>query len=162
MCSAVRPQPQQVQRIVLLLPEILKNLRIGPLLDSARPGLTISQALVLLALDRAPARGAPMRILAEELGVSVPTTTGLVDRLVREGLVERRAHPQDRRIVLVRLTSDGSEVIRHVLGFLGEVMEGVLAKADEGERAKLVQAVERVAELSSRIQEEQRRLASVV
>lgn len=162
MCSAVRPQPQQVQRIVLLLPEILKNLRIGPLLDSARSGLTISQALVLLALDRAPARGAPMRILAEELGVSVPTTTGLVDRLVREGLVERRAHPQDRRIVLVRLTTDGSDVIRHVLGFLGEVMEGVLAKADEGERAKLVQAVERVAELSSRIQEEQRRLASVV
>jgi DNA-binding MarR family transcriptional regulator len=132
------------------------------LLDSVRSGLTISQVLVLLALDRAPARGAPMRILAEELGVSVPTTTGLVDRLVRESLVERRAHPQDRRIVLVRLTADGGEVIRHVLGFLGEVVEGVAAKADEGERASLVQAVERVAELSSRIQEEQRRLASVV
>jgi DNA-binding MarR family transcriptional regulator len=156
------PQPQQVRRIVLLLPQILKNLRIGPLLDSVRPGLTISQVLALLALDRAPARGAPMRILADELGVSVPTTTGLVERLVREGLVERRAHPQDRRIVLVRLTGDGSEVIRNVLGFLGEVMEGVLAKAGEEERTTLVEAVERVAELSSHIQEEQRRLASAV
>lgn len=155
-----RPLAEQSQRIVDLLPIVIKNLRIGGLLDNVRPGLSLSQVLALLALERASAGGASMRELAEELGVTVPTTTGLVDRLAREGLVERRPHPTDRRVVLVLPTAEGRDAVRRSAAYLAEVMAAVLSDVDEGERESLVRAVERVRDLSGRIRDEQRRIAS--
>jgi len=155
-----RPLAEQSQRIVDLLPIVIKNLRIGGLLDNVRPGLSLSQVLALLALERASAGGASMRELAEELGVTVPTTTGLVDRLAREGLVERQPHPTDRRVVLVLPTAEGRDAVRRSAAYLAEVMAAVLSDVDEGERESLVRAVERVRDLSGRIRDEQRRIAS--
>ena len=43
--------------------------------------------------------------LAESMGVTISTASGLVDKLVEEGLVERSANPDDRRQVLIRLSS---------------------------------------------------------
>jgi DNA-binding MarR family transcriptional regulator len=160
MAARSRPVSKHVDRIAALLPPIVRNLRIGPLFDHVRPGLSISQILTLLAVDGAPEQGVSMRELADDLGVTVPTTTGLVGRLVREGLVERRDHPRDRRVVLVRLTADGAVVVRRSTAYLAEVMESVLTKVQEAERELLAQAVERVYELSARIQEEQRLLIS--
>jgi DNA-binding MarR family transcriptional regulator len=155
-----RPLDEQSRRIVDLLPIVIKNLRIGGLLDNVRPGLSLSQVLALLALERASAGGASMHELAEELGVTVPTTTGLVDRLAREGLVERRPHPTDRRVVLVLPTAEGRDAVRRSAAYLAEVMAVVLSDVDEGERESLVRAVERVRDLSGRIRDEQRRIAS--
>ena len=42
------------------------------------------------------------------------TVTGIVDRLVREGLVERCADDSDRRIVLARLTQKGLKLIQRI------------------------------------------------
>jgi len=161
MAVGARPLAEQVASIVDLLPLILKNLRIGRLLENVRPGLGISQVLVLHALDRAPAHGAPMGELADDVGVTVPTTTGLVGRLARDGLVERRANPQDRRVVLVALTSEGQDVLRRAGAYLAEVLAEVLADVSEAERESLARAFERVYELSVRIQQEQRRITSM-
>jgi DNA-binding MarR family transcriptional regulator len=155
-----RPLDEQSRRIVDLLPIVIKNLRIGGLLDNVRPGLSLSQVLALLALERVSAGGTSMRELAEELGVTVPTTTGLVDRLAREGLVERRPHPTDRRVVLVLPTAEGRDAVRRSAAYLAEVMAAVLSDVNEGERESLVRAVERVRDLSGRIRDEQRRIAS--
>jgi DNA-binding MarR family transcriptional regulator len=161
MSVRARPLAEQVGSIVDLLPLIVKNLRIGRLLENVRPGLGISQLLVLHALERAPADGAPMGELADEVGVSVPTTNGLVGRLVREGLVERCAHPQDRRVVLVALTSEGRTVARRAVAYLAEMMGKLLSDLEETEREGLAHAFESVYELSVRIQEEQRRIVSL-
>src|SRR5262249_40074646 len=45
--------------------------------------------------------------LSQRLKVSNGNVTGVVDRLEREGLVERQALPTDRRIYRVRLTAIG-------------------------------------------------------
>jgi DNA-binding MarR family transcriptional regulator len=71
----------------------------------------------------------PMSRLAEVLGASMPSMTGIVDRMEERGLVERVRVPGDRRIVLVRPTSAGldladeaelisSDVFRRALGRL--------------------------------------------
>jgi DNA-binding MarR family transcriptional regulator len=156
----VRPLSAQASRIVDLLPIIIRNLRIGGLLDNVRPGLSLSRVLALLALERAGAGGAPMRELAEELGVTVPSTTGLVDRLVREGLARRQPHPTDRRVVLVVPTAEGTAAVRRSGMYLTEVMAVVLSDINEGEREALVRAVERVEDLSGRLQTAQRRMVA--
>ncbi|BCV24490.1 MarR family winged helix-turn-helix transcriptional regulator [Gelria sp. Kuro-4] len=49
--------------------------------------------------------------LAAVLGVSLSAVTSLVDRLVNDELVERRHSEEDRRLVLVRLTPRGEQVL---------------------------------------------------
>ena len=50
--------------------------------------------------------------LAADLGLSSGASTALVDRLERQGIAERYAHPSDRRRTLVRLTARGQDIIR--------------------------------------------------
>jgi MarR family 2-MHQ and catechol resistance regulon transcriptional repressor len=52
--------------------------------------------------------------------------TSLIDRMERDGLVERSDHPEDRRVTLVQLTETGEKFLRsrrpHHRAFLSEMM----------------------------------------
>lgn len=48
--------------------------------------------------------------LAEAMGVTISTASGLVDKLVEEDLVERSTNPDDRRQVLIRLAPAALEI----------------------------------------------------
>ncbi len=52
----------------------------------------------------------PMHRIAETLDVSDASATGIVERIERRGLVERRHDSEDRRLVLVHLTEAGKNV----------------------------------------------------
>ncbi len=71
--------------------------------------LTLGQLRLMMLLRDRP--GAPAGVLASELGVTPPTITGLVDRLVRQGLVRREEDRQDRRLVRNELTEMGLTVV---------------------------------------------------
>src|SRR5271170_2863003 len=71
---------------------------------SDRIGLSFGK---IRALRRIAARPMPMRELAALLGVDPPNLTTVVDDLQRAGLVERHAHPTDRRVKLVAATAAG-------------------------------------------------------
>lgn len=80
----------------------------------ARDGLTVSRAGLLWALrQRGPAT---QRDLAEALGVTPRTITGLVDGLVATGFVTREPHPTDRRATLVTFTAHGTAVVTAMEG----------------------------------------------
>jgi len=66
-------------------------------------------------LSRLAATG-PRRLgdLAQDEAVTQPAMTQLVSRLQREGLAERRPHPDDRRVVMVHITTAGRRLIREV------------------------------------------------
>jgi DNA-binding MarR family transcriptional regulator len=68
-------------------------------------GLTPNDARALQSLTQKPGR--TMGSLAEEWKCDASTATWIVDRLEAKGLAERRAHPTDRRVKLVGLTSPG-------------------------------------------------------
>ena len=55
--------------------------------------------------------GPETRHVAEEVGISKGTLTGVVKTLEARGLLERHDHPDDGRLVLVRLTGDGQELM---------------------------------------------------
>lgn len=71
--------------------------------------LTMSQLKILFALRlNGPAGG---QELAQLMGVSPATMTGIVDRLVAAGYVTRREDPHDRRVRRVELSADGDELL---------------------------------------------------
>ncbi|MBX3600330.1 MAG: MarR family transcriptional regulator [Rubrivivax sp.] len=61
---------------------------------------------LMAQLDRHPG-GLKMRELSRRLMVTGGNVTGLTDRLVAEGLVEKREDPADRRATTVALTAEG-------------------------------------------------------
>ncbi|MBI2885594.1 MAG: MarR family transcriptional regulator [Chloroflexi bacterium] len=69
--------------------------------------LSMAQFRAICCLEERPVN---MSKLAESLGVSLPSTTGVIDRLVERGLVSRHEDPEDRRLVVCELTSKGQEV----------------------------------------------------
>lgn len=64
------------------------------------------------SLRRIAARSMPMGELAALLGMDPPNLTTVVDDLERAGLVERQAHPTDRRAKLVVATAAGAALAR--------------------------------------------------
>ena len=61
------------------------------------------------------ARGAtPINKLAETLGIKPNVATGIVQRLVDRGLIERREDPGDRRVRLLRMTDAGIALVEEV------------------------------------------------
>lgn len=80
--------------------------QLGPILGST---LTMQQLkLVALLATHGPLGG---HDLARHLGVSMPTVSGIVDRLVERGMVERREDPGDRRVRLTALSPAGEAFI---------------------------------------------------
>ena len=52
--------------------------------------------------------------LAEALGVTPPNVTGIIDRLVEQGLVSREYHRKNRRMHLIKLTGKGSVLLEEL------------------------------------------------
>lgn len=72
-------------------------------------GITLPQLLILRLLH---AHGPqPIGRLATDSSLSQATATGIIDRLVSRGLVERKASAQDRRRVMVEISENGRAFI---------------------------------------------------
>jgi MarR family transcriptional regulator, organic hydroperoxide resistance regulator len=65
--------------------------------------------------------------LAVELGVTPGNVTGIVDRLVEQGLLSRTHDLEDRRIILLQLTDKGREIIANIQESGMCQMAGILA-----------------------------------
>ncbi|GAB4536537.1 MAG: MarR family transcriptional regulator [Parvularculaceae bacterium] len=100
-------------------------------------GSTLPRFDVLAALDRDP-EGLTMSELSSRLLVSNGNVTGLVTRLQQDGLVERRANEQDRRVFRVRLTNRGREAFRRMAAVHEGWVEGMFAELSDEEIAQLL------------------------
>jgi len=107
--------------------------------------LTMPQ-LKALFLARGP-DGISHGDIARALGVGLSTVTGVVDRLVDHGLVERRTHADDRRLSYVVATSAGNDLIDRLWASRRDHLAEVLTVLSEDERATLQAALQHLAAL---------------
>jgi MarR family transcriptional regulator, organic hydroperoxide resistance regulator len=80
--------------------------------------------------------------LAQILGVSQPTASHLVERLVQAELVERVEHATDRRVILARPTARGEALVRRLRQGRLDGLRDWLAQLDEPELASLQRGLE--------------------
>ncbi|MEW1634521.1 MarR family transcriptional regulator [Streptomyces sp. NPDC093801] len=81
---------------------------------AATLGLTASQATAL----REMSGPMTMRELAERMSCEPSNTTFVIDRLEKQGLVERHPHPTDRRAKQLVLTGEGTALRERLLALL--------------------------------------------
>lgn len=112
-------------------------------------GLTRSQWSVLAYLLRED--GVQQQRLAELMDLTPITLTGLLDRLERDGWVERRPDPEDRRAKRIFLTEKVLPVMKKIQSLGKQVRESALEGLSEAEQQKLISLLLRVrTNLSSR------------
>jgi DNA-binding MarR family transcriptional regulator len=73
--------------------------------------VTLPRFDLLAQLDRTP-KGMTLGELSQRMMVTNGNVTGLVDRLVEQGLIQRRRSPDDRRAQIVSLTAQGRRFFR--------------------------------------------------
>jgi len=94
-----------------------------------------------------PAEGRiPMRQFAELLGVSLPTATHMVDRLVEKDIVERERPEHDRRLVLVGLSERARAHRETLVHYRTRVIEQILEPLTPAVRRQVARAFHQIAE----------------
>lgn len=101
--------------------------------------------LTALRVVRRHAGSARVQELRTELGITVGAASKLVDRLERDGLVVRSAHPHDRRSSLVTLTPAGDVAHDAGVALVDAELAVHLAGEDvSGEAALLTRLLDRL------------------
>ncbi|MDT7581864.1 MAG: hypothetical protein QOK35_3128 [Pseudonocardiales bacterium] len=110
----------------------------------APSGLTPPHAGLLRAV--AADEGRSQQALADQLGLLPSRLVALVDELEREGLLERRRNPRDRRHHALHLTDDGRARLRELGRIARDHGSDLLAPLDDAERATLGDLLARLAD----------------
>lgn len=113
-------------------------------------GLTLAQYNVLRILRGAGEDGLPSGEIASRMIDRDPDITRLVDRLVRDGLAMRDRHDADRRVVLVRITAAGLDLLGRIDVVMTDLPCDLLGGLGQDRLQTLLDLLEDVIELASR------------
>lgn len=105
--------------------------------------MTLPRFDLLAQLEKASA-GMKLGELSRRLMVSNGNVTGLVERLVAQGLVDRQVAANDRRSHLVKLTAEGRRTFRAMAAAHEIWIAEIFGDLAAGERAALMQLLAKV------------------
>jgi MarR family transcriptional regulator for hemolysin len=118
------PARSRNRELLFLISDVGRLLRTYADQKARLHGMTRAQWAVLLRLERR--EGLKQSELAEALDIQPITLTRLVDRLCANGLIERRADPNDRRAKQLYLTPAARPLIDRIADRIEELSETVL------------------------------------
>ena len=107
-------------------------------------GLITLPQLRVLSCVAEEETGCAMRKIAEALGIGFSTVTGLVDRLVKIGLVRRITSPGDRRVVMAIVTQKGRRILDHIYRERRRMVITLFEGLSSRERAAYLEIIEKM------------------
>jgi len=137
------PDPERrarVERVVATYEILMHRVASAHAPEFLGVGVTMSQAKVLYLVQAQPILG--MSELSARLGVSLSTVSGVVDRLVDQGLLNRHDDPADRRQVILRITDAGATQLELFRELNVGQFRDMLARIDEADLAVVERALD--------------------
>ena len=104
-------------------------------------GINQTQFNLLSQLDRSPG-GIRMGELSRRTIVTGSNLTAVVDDLTRRGLVDRAPAPDDRRVIVIRLTPAGRTAFAAWAPIHGRWVEEIFAGLSSARREDLIDALD--------------------
>jgi DNA-binding MarR family transcriptional regulator len=114
--------------------------------------LTVPQLKSLFFISNQ--RGTNPRKLAAALGVTPPNVTGIVDRLVEQGLLVRRGNPEDRRVLVLQATEKGEAILSDLRERRTSNMREILTRLSVEELSYLVKGLSALIKAAQAYEEE--------
>ncbi len=136
---------QEMQRIAKSIDQIHRKMRAKLSNELSQGEISIPQYHILDYLND---KGrATMHELADYLFVTPPAVTGLIDKLVKMDLVQRKFPSSDRRIINIFLTTKGETVILKVKNQSGELFMAILKGFSPKEKKSFLEVTEKMEKL---------------
>jgi DNA-binding MarR family transcriptional regulator len=148
-----------VDETLMMLPTLMRlverpsPVEIGETAHRGLPDVQVSPGhiQVLIALTRGPRS---VGKLAEELEVSPPAATQLVDKLAEHGMVHRLNDPADRRVVLVDYVEGMHEVASTIVEKRRRPLQAAISKMTDEEALAFVKGLRLLAESLGNVEED--------
>ena len=133
------------------LAQIRKLLRKPLETEIAKGNLTAPQRAVMQVVVRHD--GINLKDLSAQVSLAQSTVSGIIDRLARDGMVERRPDPSDGRGTRIHPTAPVIAFMRETMPHLiNDPLQQALARASAQEITQIEQALVRLRELLENIQ----------
>ncbi len=88
--------------------------------------------------------------LCAKMYLACSTATDLIDRMERNGLIERGRDTTDRRVIRLRVLPKGFSIIEEVLAARRAYLANILAEVDTADKERLIQSLEQLNYLMTR------------
>jgi DNA-binding MarR family transcriptional regulator len=128
-----------------IMPEIMKGFIHRLHSDVYKGKVTLPQLLILDLLNR---QGAfKMTDLAKYMKVTTAASTGIVQRLVLLGYVQREFDQLDRRIIRIKLSVKGAELVKRITQQRTQVITKIFSQISENDRGEYLRILRQVKEV---------------
>lgn len=107
-------------------------------------GVTFAQFQLLRVLREAGGQPVAQHKLAKEFGVSFPTITGMLDRLERMDLIQRKRSGEDRREKHVELTAQATALFQRICEVYKREVEKALVHLTAEEQTEITRLLNKV------------------
>jgi DNA-binding MarR family transcriptional regulator len=141
-----------ITRIVELDRQVHRHLRGHSFRAWMELNLTIPQLKSLFFISNRP--GTTPGRLAEALGVTPPNVTGILDRLVDQGLLIRQTSPEDRRVLVMQLTEQGETILSDLRERRMSTMREILTRLGKKELSCLLKGLSALVKAAQVCEEE--------
>lgn len=138
---------KQIAKLELLLSNIRQKIHAIPTKQIAYKDITFAQMKVIRFLEYYGE--STMKGIAEALGVTLPTITGIVDNLVKKGYLKRGFKSSDRRVVCVSLSAKAHKLLQVVSKILREQLVKIRDSLSVTKWKKFVQALKTIDDVLS-------------
>ena len=139
--------PELVERIMADFHVAIREIRCAGTERLVKAGVSMTHLHVMDLLSRHGETS--MSRIAELLDVSLSNATGLIDRMAERGLVERVRVPDDRRMVLVRLSDGGKAQLEALEILKHDLIKKILDRMDPVQLERLSQSLSDIHEAVS-------------
>ncbi len=144
-CISITDFAIKLERI---MPEIMKGFIHRLHSDVFQGKVTLPQVLILDLLNRCGA--SKMTDLAKEMKVSTAASTGIVQRLVLLGYVQREFDQSDRRIIKIKLSAKGAQLLKKLTTQRRQFITKVFEQISEHDRSEYLRILTQVREVLSK------------
>jgi DNA-binding MarR family transcriptional regulator len=149
--ASAEPNLETVVDAVVTASRVLVAMAARSLADAGEE-ITLTQYRSLVVLASRGPQG--LASLAEAVAVTPPTTSRLVDRLLRKGLVRRRTDRHDRRQVRIGLTDAGRQLIDVVTEHRRQEIATLLKAIPVNEQRSMAKGLQMLAQAAGEVPEQ--------
>lgn len=135
-------------RVIKLLKQVMELLRHKVHCEFKEMNLTGPQGMLIGTLVHTD----KMKIsdLSEKLVLSNSTVSGIIDRLEKQGLVERTRSEEDRRVVYVNVTSEFRKSTKEHFSGVERKLETIMQEATPEELDNILKGLDTLKKIMSR------------
>jgi DNA-binding MarR family transcriptional regulator len=137
--AAVDPSDDPYAPIIADFRAAMNQLKCASSERLVRMGVSMAQLHIMYTLQRNGEM--PMSRLADVLQVSLSNATGLIDRIEERGFVERTRVPEDRRVVMIRVTDAGRRMLEEVDAISSDLLRSVFGRIGRSQVAAVGRAI---------------------